>query len=604
MPTYPGPATQRPASRWFRSVVPAWARWAAAGAVVVTTLGAASCTAPLDDTDEHALRQAMIADHRRRLKSMDQSQVRRIEREPSEVEKNLSPKRKQQLDQMSGPEGYTDEPLEMGGDLLGQEETDTVKLSLQRAIQLAVKHNLELQRSRLAPAISQAQETNARAQFDAILFAEANYQKRDTPRPGGQVPGLANDQISETVDLRTGIRKPLTTGGQISVEGRLNRQREDPSLFEPINVFYESDVLFQLQQPLLRNFGTDVNTARIRLAQNAQRREVQNLKQTILDRVLEVEQAYWQLLLAKRELQIQRQLLERTIEDRDRLKAREGFDVSPVRLTEANSFVERRRSTVIRARQDLRRRSDALKRLINAPSLPLAGETLVLPVETPIEEPIDYNLIDSITTALQKRPALKQALYEIKDASIRQRVADNQRLPQLDLNATVGFNGLALDDGGAAFEDLENRNFIDYVVGGSFEYPIGNRGPEAEFTQRRLERRQAVLAYRDQAQQVVLDIKNALREMVQAYELMGSTRAARRAAADSLRAIEEQEQAGAALTPEFLLDLKLDTQRRLAEAQIAEVEAQVNYNIAIAEFYRAMGTLLDRNGIDFQNSDS
>jgi outer membrane protein TolC len=49
--------------------------------------------------------------------------------------------------------------------------------------------------------------------------------------------------------------------------------------------------------------------------------------------------------------------------------------------------------------------------------------------------------------------------------------------------------------------------------------------------------------------------------------------------------------------------LKLDTQRRLAEAQIAEVEAQVNYNIAIAEFYRAMGTLLDRNGIDFQNSD-
>lgn len=604
MPTSPGPATQRRARDGWRLIVPAWARWAAAGAVVITTLGAASCTAPLDDTDEHALRQAMIADHRRRLKSTDQSQVRRIEREPSEVEKNLSPKRKQQLDQMSGPEGYTDEPLEMGGDLLGQEETDTVKLSLQRAIQLAVKHNLELQRSRLAPAISQAQETNARAQFDAILFAEANYQKRDTPRPGGQVPGLANDQISETVDLRTGIRKPLTTGGQISVEGRLNRQREDPSLFEPINVFYESDVLFQLQQPLLRNFGTDVNTARIRLAQNAQRREVQNLKQTILDRVLEVEQAYWQLLLAKRELQIQRQLLERTIEDRDRLKAREGFDVSPVRLTEANSFVERRRSTVIRARQDLRRRSDALKRLINAPSLPLAGETLVLPVETPIEEPIDYNLIDSITTALQKRPALKQALYEIKDASIRQRVADNQRLPQLDLNATVGFNGLALDDGGAAFEDLENRNFIDYVVGGSFEYPIGNRGPEAEFTQRRLERRQAVLAYRDQAQQVVLDIKNALREMVQAYELMGSTRAARRAAADSLRAIEEQEQAGAALTPEFLLDLKLDTQRRLAEAQIAEVEAQVNYNIAIAEFYRAMGTLLDRNGIDFQNSDS
>jgi outer membrane protein TolC len=575
-------------------------RVALVGTLIAAALVPAACTVPYEPTREKTLRQAMIAEHKRRLDAMGGSAVRRIEREPSEVEQELTSKRRQQLDQMSGPEAYTRESLDMGSDLLGNEKTDTVKLSLQRAVELAVRHNLQLQQGRLAPAIARAEQTNAEAQFDALLFAEANYEKRDTPRPGGTVAGLAEDQTTETVDLRTGIRKPLTTGGQISAEARLNRERSDPSLFDPINKFYDSDVLFQLEQPLLRNFGTDVNTARIRLAENARASDVQALKSDILDRVLEVEQAYWQLLLTQRELQIQRQLLQRTIEDRDRLKAREGFDVSPVRLTEANSFVERRRSTVIRTRQNLRRRSDELKRLLNAPSLPLAGETLVLPVETPIEQPIDYNLVDAVTEALQKRPVLKQALLEINDASIRQRVADNQRLPQLDLNAAVGFNGLGVDDGVQAFEQNEDLNFIDYVLGASFEYPIGNRGPEAEFTRRRLERRQSVLAYRDQAQQVVLDVKNALREMVRAYELIGSTRAARRAAADSLRAIEEQEQAGAALTPEFLLDLKLDTQRRLAEAQIAEVQATVDYNTAIAAFYRAMGTLLDRNGITFE----
>jgi len=564
--------------------------------------GLSSCTSPLDQTGEADLRRTMIAEHRRRLETMTDDQVRRIEREPSEVEQALSPQRKQQLDDMSGVEQYSQEPLDMGGDLLGREQTRTVKLSLQRAIELAVKHNLSLEQSRLAPAIAQAQETRARAEFDAILFTDASFTKRDTPRPAGVGQGLSNDQTSENVELRTGIRKPLTTGGQVTVEGALNRQQQSPSFFN-VNTFYDADALLRLEQPLLRNFGTDVNTASIRLAENAQRRDVQQLKQRVLERVLQVEQAYWQLLLVKRQLQIQQRLLERTIEDRDRLKAREDFDVSPVRLTEANSFVERRRSTVIRTRQDLRRQSDELKRLMNAPSLPVAGEALVMPVETPVEEPISYNLLDAVTTALQQRPALKQALLNIKDASIRQRVADNQRLPQLDLNATIAFSGLAADDGAGAFEEVADRNFIDYVIGGTFSYPIGNRGPEARYTQRRLERRRSVLTYRDEAQQVVLDVKNALREMVRAYELMGSTRASRRAAADSLRAIQEQEQAGAALTPEFLLDLKLDTQQRLAEAQIAEAEAQVDYNIAIARFYRAMGTLLDRNGIDF-NTDN
>jgi outer membrane protein TolC len=226
------------------------------------------------------------------------------------------------------------------------------------------------------------------------------------------------------------------------------------------------------------------------------------------------------------------------------------------------------------------------------------------PVENVVDQPVEYSLLDAVSTALQKRPVLQQALLEIKNASIRQRVADNARLPQLDLNATLGINGLGINDAASAIEDTDEANFIDYVLGATFQYPIGNRGPEAQYNRRRLQGRQNVLTYRDRAQQVVLDVKNALRELVQAYELIGSNRAARRAAADSLRAIESQEEAGAALTPQFLLDLKLETQRRLAEAQVAEARALADYNTAIARLYRAMGTLLDRNGIAFHPTKS
>ena len=52
------------------------------------------------------------------------------------------------------------------------------------------------------------------------------------------------------------------------------------------------------------------------------------------------------------------------------------------------------------------------------------------------------------------------------------------------------------------------------------------------------------------------------------------------------------------LTPEFL-DFKLRREEALAAAELRELQAIIDYNIAVANYYRATGTLLDRNGIDF-----
>ena len=114
-------------------------------------------------------------------------------------------------------------------------------------------------------------------------------------------------------------------------------------------------------------------------------------------------------------------------------------------------------------------------------------------------------------------------------------------------------------------------------------------------------RKQSVVAYQALAQTTVLEVKNALRELLTSYELIGATRSARLSAADALRAIEEQEAAGVALTPEFLLDLKLRAQERLADAETQEVQSLINYNNAISALYQQMGTLLHRDGIVFEN---
>jgi hypothetical protein len=93
-----------------------------------------------------------------------------------------------------------------------------------------------------------------------------------------------------------------------------------------------------------------------------------------------------------------------------------------------------------------------------------------------------------------------------------------------------------------------------------------------------------------------------MRDLIAAYELIGATRSSRRAAAENLRAIGVEEEAGRQLTPDFI-DRKLTRQAQLAEAELAEVEAIVNYNTAISSFFAAMGTLLERNNIEFETDE-
>ena len=627
---------------------------ALAGVVgLLSVLGVGGCSSPLGEGPEgEGLRAELMRAQRAFLEGTVAGPEVQTRRASSDVERQLTDEQRAELDRISGAEAYADESLELGPDLLSplphrgaatdvpevpgsaaadftepgrvvayEETADVVRVSLQQAVALAVKNNLDVETARLRPAIAQAEVARAAAAFDAVVFASAGFQNLDQPGAGdslnfaGLGPGagggvgggigpgafttLSNDQQSERYTLSTGIRQRFVSGATGSVETRLEYQTRDPASFGA-EEFYDADLLFSLTQPLLQGFGADVNRSEIYLTRNAEASAIEDLRQRLLETVEATEAQYWDVALARQALLIQNRLLRRTIEDRDRLLDRIEYDVSPVRLTEANSFVELRRADAIRARQRLRDASDRLKQLINAPELPVTKETLLLTSEDPTDEPVGFSLLDSVMTALDRRPEMRRALLEIDSASIRQRVADNLRLPVLDLTAQINLNGLDEDDPGTAYGNLAELDYVDYILGVQFEQAIGNRGDEALYRKRRLERRQSVLQYQRAAQEVILEVKEALRAVLTNYELIGATRAARRAAADNLRAIEEQEAAGfAELTPEFLLDIKLQTQSRLADAETQEAAAIRDYQTAIARLHRVTATLLERNRIEF-----
>ena len=102
---------------------------------------------------------------------------------------------------------------------------------------------------------------------------------------------------------------------------------------------------------------------------------------------------------------------------------------------------------------------------------------------------------------------------------------------------------------------------------------------------------QAVENLASVAQQVILDVKTQLREVFSSYAEIAIRERVRLAAAAYFEGIIQIEDVRAR-TPEFL-NLKLDSQAQLANAEQALIQAIVNYNLAIMHLEQAKGTLLE-----------
>lgn len=568
---------------------------------VLATLVA--CETPFQPVDDTALRAAIDAAAAREVQSAGEGPFRPLTQLPSDVPAMLAP-RADELAKL-GPQVWTHTAgLDIGPDLDGT-NAKQVQIGLRESIVTAVRNNLGIQGARLQQGVSQADIIRAEAAFDAVLLASTGYSRIDQSAvifapPGEIVPTIFGND-AKVWNFSTGIQQPLITGGAVSVTTNWEWQRLSPVAFYTPNSSWNNNINVGLTQPLLQGFGSDVNMAQIRLARNADRKTTQALRERLLELVSNTEAAYWRLVLARHNLTVRLWLVEVGVQVREVLAKRREFDTTLAQYADSVAVVEGRKSQVIRARRDVKQAVDALKVLMNDPSLPIGDETTIVPVDTMVDQALNASLREAISTSIQQSPLVARALLDIDDASIRQVVADNGRLPQLNLNAQVQWNGLDATYGNA-WDQIGGGDFVDYIVGLSFSQAIGNRYGEATYRRSRLERSQAVIAYRAAVQNAVFSVKESLRNVTTNYELIGQTRAFRLAQAENLRALLVDEQTLAALTPEFL-NLKFQRQEGLASAQLQESSALVEYNSAIADLYRSMGTGLSMNRIELETTD-
>ena len=479
----------------------------------------------------------------------------------------------------------------LGGQLNTPEGNFNV--SLQECLARAMKHNLDIAVESFNPAIKDYQIIEAQAIFDPTLFGNHQFQNQDEPSI------LAASSRGINFDNTVGIRETLPSGGQVQISAGDNYFDLKPPIGSTFAASRGHSPFLNLSitHPLLRGFGANVTYANIYLAQRDRSISLATFRRRVITTCGDVEEAYHNLVLATAAVRIQEQLLADTDMTRKRVYDRIPIDADAVSYFQSVSAVESRRAELIRARATLRTASDKLKGLLNDKELDLQGNGLLVPTDRPTSNPMTYNVGEVIDTALRQRTELQEARLQVERADIVVDVTRNDLLPKADVTLSVQSNGNIYENDitNAFVSTINSAHWIDYNAVLKWEIPLGNSEAESRYLRRQTERRQALANLINSAQKVVLDVKTQLREVFASYEEIGARERARAATIRELAGLNQKETIQA-LSPEFLR-LKLDAQQRLATAELAEIQALVNYNIAIARLEQAKGTLLEYNRI-------
>jgi outer membrane protein TolC len=523
---------------------------------------------------------------------------------------------------------------------VGVDMSEQAALSLNDAIALALQNNNDIDASRIDVQVAEYNLTAARGVYDPVFSSESYYESRTTPTSSTIAGGL-NGSVTQkdvTGSARFGGFSPRGGGSyQLDFSStRLQTNNQNVTL----NPQYPSALTFTYTQPVLRGLRFDQNRRAIEIAKKNLSLTDAQFRQRAIETITQVEQAYWDLVFALRNLQVQIDAVKQArtqVESNQRL-VQQGV-IAPIDIVAASTQVTTFEQNVYTAQEAVTRAENTLKTLIlpdrNAPlwSKPI---TPITPVSL---EPPRVPLEQATAAALKSRPELAQLQTSAEINQIDARYYSDLTRPQLDLVGTYTSAGLAGSQvtpsttsntsanallrtrvnelsaiaglnplpattttstvnenliGGLpkSLTNLAQQDYPTYRVGVRVELPLRNRTAQANYGRTLAEGRRIQNRRAQQEQLIEADVRNAVQALRSAESRLSSAAASRRSA--ELQFESEQRQFRAGTTTIFLV---LQRQNELLAARGRELQAQTDLNKAIAEFQRATGNTLEANNV-------
>jgi len=495
-------------------------------------------------------------------------------------------------------------------DRIGVDTGSEMSLTLDQAIEMALKNNNDIDASRNNVRISDFSLNAVQGIYDPLINSQSYYESRATPTAstiGGAVNGsVTQRQFFNNVGL-SGFAPKF--GGAYDVifnSSRTNTTNRNATL----NPQYPTSLIATYTQPLWRNRAIDNNRRSIEIAKKNINISDAQLKLKAIDVVSNVEQAYWDLVYALRSQQVQTETLRQAreqLESNKRLVER-GV-LAPIELVASTAQISTFEQVIFAAQESVTRAENTLKTLILADRTAAEWSRPLTPVTPANLDVPKVGLIIAVAAALKNRPEIEQLEITAEINRIDQKYFKNQTKPQIDLVGSYTSSGLAgtpnLNSSGGAtvpenlrggyFGSLSNllqQDYPTYRAGVQISLPWGNRTAKANLG-RSLVEADRIANNRAQTEQIVeAEVRNALQALRSAESGLISAAEARNSTEELARSEERLFRGG---TSTFFLVLLRQT--ALAAARGRELQARTDLNKAISEFQRATGNTLTVNNV-------
>ena len=474
----------------------------------------------------------------------------------------------------------------------------------------ALKNNLSIKVAKVSPQIAATEVRREEAKFDQIFYVYARYGENDDPLQtsdyvgfNSENPSLNNQQVklstlaqeNKSLDVEAGIKVPLRTGGTIVLSAPLSNKKISRNSGQFNSDTYQSAMRFSFSQPLLRNAGRDINEASISIANLEQQGTTLNTRLQSIRIIAMVDKAYWQLYESWGELDIRRQQYEYAQQNLQMVKKRvaEGL-TARVEISRSEIGVADRFEALIIAETNLKRANRQLQFLLNDISDNPSLEAIFLPTTPPNLVKYDIDRKKLMSDALGGRiELLTQELKLSADlASIN--YLENQTLPLFTVDYQYGALSNTFDSFESTYNGMFNSDFNDWYLGFKFELPISNEVNKSRLDRAIQQRNQRFTTKALQELTIKKEIYNAVDQIEQNWQRILAARQQVLIAGINYEAELKQFNEGIRTMTEVL-----ETLTRLGEAQIKEIKAIGDYQIALVDTAYATGTLLGYSKLDF-----
>jgi outer membrane protein TolC len=472
----------------------------------------------------------------------------------------------------------------------------TLHVTVDDAVKMALERNVDLAAARIDPQISDTRVAAAAGAFRPTFSTGVQRNNQLQPPASLLFPTATRTDV---VTSNVGLSQQLPWFGTSYTVMWNAAHTDSDSFLNSYNPILQSGLSLSVSQPLIR--GLSIDSARQQIQTTRVDRDVAGtrLRESIVRTTAAVKSAYWNLVSARSNVDARRSVLASAEElvRVDTAKVSVGQS-PPLDLVAAQAEVAADREQLIIAETAVKDVEDRLRALIFDTGDRSVWSVAIEPIDAPPLDAASPDLDAAVTHALGARADLARVRHEIESTRVAVKYTENQRLPDVRLNAsyaasglggtqilrTGGFPGAVVGPGaatafGSVLGQVFSSDYPTWTVGVSVNYPVGHAAEEAAYARTRLEQQQAEERLKSAESRAVRQVRDAWRKIEMNARRIEAARAARELAEQRLDAERKRFEVG--MSTSFLV---IQAQRDLAQAKTNELAAILAYDLALVDF--------------------